>query len=349
MPATVTGTRTVTADSLRSVVAAMFGKAGMPQENADFMGLCLVNADLRGVHSHGTRYVVTYIRNLQKGQWNPTPNIKVVREKGGTAVIDADKSAGHLSAHRAMQLAIEKSKEHGQATVVVRNSNHCGALAYYTQMAADAGCIGFASTTAGRLMAPWGGVDKIIALNPLSWAAPTDRDWSVNLDMATSVIAGSKLGMAIEKGEKIPLGWALDENGNPTEDPAAALKGTLLPVGGPKGYGMSVVLDIISGVLSGATFGMRLGGPGGGHYLQATDVEAFQPVAEFRKSMGELIDQIKGSKPAPGSSGIFLPGEIEHNNRTMREKEGIPMTAGVMDEIEGVAKELGVGERLKDV
>jgi LDH2 family malate/lactate/ureidoglycolate dehydrogenase len=321
----------------------------MPENDASFMGQCLVDADLRGVHSHGTRYVVTYIRNIQKGQWNPTPNIRVVREKGGTAVIDADRSAGHLSAHRAMQLAIEKSKEHGQATVVVRNSNHCGALAYYTQMAADAGCIGFASTTAGRLMAPFGGVEKIIALNPLSWAAPTDRGWSVNLDMATSVIAGSKLGMAIEKGEKIPLGWALDANGSPTEDPAAALKGTLLPVGGPKGYGMSVILDIISGVLSGATFGMKLGGPGGGHYLQATDVEAFQPLADFRTSMGQLIDQIKGSKLAPGSSGIFLPGEIEHGNKSKRSKDGIPMTAVVMDEIESVAKEIGVGEKLKDV
>lgn len=349
MPATATGTRTVTADSLRTIVAAMFGKAGMPESDARFMGRCLVDADLRGVHSHGTRYVVAYIRNLQKGQWNPTPNIRVVREKGATAVIDADRSAGHLSAHRAMQLAIEKAREHGQATVSVRNSNHCGALAYYTQMAADAGCIGFASTTAGRLMAPWGGVDKIIALNPLSWAAPTDRAWSINLDMATSVIAGSKLGMAIEKGEKIPLGWALDESGSPTEDPAAALKGTLLPVGGPKGYGMSVVLDIISGVLSGATFGKGLGGPGGGHYLQATDVEAFQPLDQFRTSMGELIDQIKTSTPAPGSSGIFLPGEIEHNNKTRREKEGIPMTAVVMDEIENVAEELGVGERWKDM
>jgi LDH2 family malate/lactate/ureidoglycolate dehydrogenase len=349
MPATASGTRTVTADSLRTVVAAMFRKAGMPEADATFMGQCLVDADLRGVHSHGTRYVVTYIRNLQRGQWNPTPNIKVVREKGGTAVVDADKAAGHLAAHRAMQIAIEKAKEHGTGTVTVRNSNHCGALAYYTQMAADAGCIGFASTTAGRLMAPWGGVEKIIALNPLSWAAPTDRAWSVNLDMATSVVAGSKLGMAIEKGEKIPLGWALDADGKPTDDPAAAQKGTLLPIGGPKGYGMSVVLDILSGVLSGATFGLRLGGPGGGHFLQATDVEAFQPLDQFRKSMGELIDQIKNSRLAPGSTGIFLPGEIEHNNKTQRRESGIPMTAGVMDELENVAQELGVSERLRDV
>jgi LDH2 family malate/lactate/ureidoglycolate dehydrogenase len=341
--------RTVTPESLSKTVAAMFHKVGMPTADAEFMGRCLVDADLRGVHSHGTRYTVSYIRNLQKGTWNPTPDIKVVRDHHAIAVIDADKSAGHLSSHKAMTLAIQKAKQYGTATVSVRNSSHCGALAYYTQMAADAGCIGFASTTAGRLMAPFGGVEKIIALNPLSWAAPTNKPWSVDLDMATSMIAGSKLGMAIEKGEKIPLGWALDEKGSPTEDPAAALKGTLLPVGGPKGYGMSVVLDILSGVLSGATFGKGLGGPGGGHIFQATDVEAFMPLDDFKARMGDLIDQIKNSQLAPGSTGIFLPGEMEHNNKSQRQKAGIPMTGGVMDELESVAAELGVTEKLQDV
>lgn len=347
-PATASGTRTVTAESLSSIVAQMFATVGMPPADAEFMGRCLVDADLRGVHSHGTRYAVTYIRNIQKGQWNPTPNVRVVVDKAAIAVLDADRSAGHLASRRAMQLAIEKAKQYGTATVSVRNSSHCGALAFYTQMAADAGCIGFASTTAGRLMAPWGGVDKIIALNPLSWAAPTNKPWALDLDMATSVIAGSKLGMAIEKGERIPLGWALDADGKPTEDPAAALKGTLLPVGGPKGYGMSVVLDVLSGVLSGATFGKGLGGPGGGHVVQATDVEAFQPLEEFTTHMGELIDQIKQSQLAPGSSGIFLPGEIEWGNKQTRLREGIPMTAGVMDEIEAVAGELGIRDRIQD-
>jgi LDH2 family malate/lactate/ureidoglycolate dehydrogenase len=349
MTMTGTGTRTVSADSLRGVVSAMFAKVGMDDASSSFMGSCLVDADLRGVHSHGTRYVVNYVRSLQKGNWNARPNIKVIRERHATAVIDADKAAGHVVGQFAMNLAITKAKEYGTATVSVRNSNHCGALAYYTQMAADAGCIGFASTTAGRLMAPWGGRDKIIALNPLSWAAPTNKPWSVDLDMATSVIAGSKLGMAIEKGEKIPLGWALDEDGNPTEDPHRALKGILLPVGGPKGYGMSVVLDILSGVLSGATFGKGLGGPGGGHIFQATDIDAFMPLAEFKKLMGDLVDQIKSSTLAPGSTGIFLPGEIEYGNKSKRVTAGIPMTKPVIDEIEAVAKEIGVTDRVQDL
>jgi LDH2 family malate/lactate/ureidoglycolate dehydrogenase len=343
------GTRTVTAASLTSLVSAMFEKAGMPAADAQFMGQCLVDADLRGVHSHGTRYAVNYVRALQRGDWNPTPNVQVIRDHKATAVVDADRGAGHLVGSKAMEIAIQKAKEYGTSTVVVRNSRHCGALAYFTQMAADAGCIGFASTTAGRIMAPWGGVEKIIAVNPLSWAAPTDKPWSIDLDMATSIIAGSKLGLAIEKGEKIPLGWALDEGGQPTDDPAAAQKGTLLPVAGPKGYGMSVVLDVLSGVLSGAGFGKGLGGPGSGHIFQATDVEAFMPLDEFKKLMGQLVDQIKQSKPAAGSQGIYLPGEIEWNNKSKRSKEGIPMTAGVMDELERVGSEIGVSSRLKDV
>src|SRR5687768_7062582 len=232
------GTRTVSADSHREVVSAMFAKAGMPAADAQFMGQCLVDADLRGVHSHGTRYAVNYVRALQRGDWNPTPNVRAIRDHKATAVVDADRGAGHLVGSKAMEIAIQKAKEYGTSTVVVRNSRHCGALAYFTQMAADAGCIGFASTTAGRIMAPWGGVEKIIAVNPLSWAAPTDKPWSIDLDMATSIIAGSKLGVAIEKGQRIELGWALDEHGQPTDDPAAAQKGTLLPIAGPKGYGM---------------------------------------------------------------------------------------------------------------
>jgi len=347
--ATASGVRTVSAQSLRDVVAEMFARVGMPAADAGFMGHCLVDADLRAVHSHGTRYAVSYVRNIQKGAWNPRPVIRIARDKAAIAVIDGDRGAGHVVSRYAMSLAIDRAKMYGTSTVSVRNSTHCGALAFYTQMAADAGCIGFASTTAGRLMAPWGGVDRIIALNPLSWAAPTDKPWSVDLDMATSIIAGSKLGLSIERGEKIPLGWALDEHGNPTDDPAAAQKGTLLPVGGPKGYGMSVCLDFLSGVLSGATFGRGLGGPGAGHIFQATDIQAFQPLSEFRRNMGALVDQIKQSTPAPGSSGIFLPGEIEWNNKVARQARGIPMTAGVMDEIERVATEVGVTARLVDI
>lgn len=338
---------TVSAKSLEATVTDLFRRAGLNEADAAFMGQCLVDADLRGVHSHGTRYAVNYVRALQKGDWNAGFSIKSLKDRGAVALLDADRGPGHRVGYHAMSLAIKKAKEFGNGTVSVKNSTHCGAMAYFTQMAADAGCIGFAVTNAGIRMAPTGGSDPIIGLNPLSWAAPTNRPWSVNLDMATSVVAGSKLGLAIEKGEKIPFGWALDKDGKPTDDPRAAMEGVLLPLGGPKGYGMSVCLDIISGVLSGGRFGAGLGEPGTAHIFQAVDIDFFIGLDEFRSRMGELVDQIKNSTAAPNSSGIFLPGEIEYNNKTARREKGIPMTRVVIDEINVVAGELGSAHRVE--
>lgn len=344
---TTVRTLTVSADALSRTSAALFARADMPADDAAFMGACLTDADLRGVHSHGTRHVVRYVRQLLGGEWNPHPTFTVLSEKGGVVLFDGDSGAGHLIGRHATRLAIARAKEFGIGSVSVRNSTHCGAMAYYTQMAADAGCIGFASTNAGVRMAPWGGRDPLVALNPLSWAAPTNRPWAVDLDMATSVVAGNKLTMAKERGESIPLGWAIDENGNPTEDPDAGMRGVILPVGGAKGYGMAVCLDIITGVLSGGRFGAGLGGPGAAQIYQAIDIETFMPVDEFRARMGELIDQLKSSRLAAGSTGIFLPGEIEYNAKQARLTSGIPMTAVVIEEMNRLAEELGVAERVE--
>lgn len=336
----------VRADNLREVVAACFAKAGMSASDAAFMGECLVDADLRGVHSHGTRHTNRYCQQLKNGEWNPRPVFKVLRDRAGIALLDADRAGGHLIGRHAMQMAIEKARQVGIGSVTVQNSTHCGAMAYFTQLAADAGCIGFASTNAGVRMAPTGGAEAMVALNPLSYAAPTDRSWSVNLDMATSVVAGNKLTMAKERGEKLPFGWALDEHGNPTDDPDAGMRGVILPVGGPKGYGLAVCLDIITGVLSGGRFGNGLGGPGASQTYQAIEIEAFMPIAEFTARMGELIDQLKSTKLAAGSTGIFLPGEIEYNRKQERLQKGIPMTTSVIEALNGLADTLGVGARI---
>jgi LDH2 family malate/lactate/ureidoglycolate dehydrogenase len=338
---TTVRTITVAADTLREVVADIFVHAGMPEADAAFMGECLTDADLKGIHTHGTRHTVHYSQALLNGRYNPRPNVQVIREKGGVVLLDADRSAGHLVGRQAMQIAIERARAFGIGSVSVRNSTHAGAVGYYTNMAADAGCIGFASTNAGVRMAPYGGTDPLVALNPLSWAAPTDRGWAVDLDMATSVVAGNKLTMARERGETIPLGWALDEQGNPTDDPEAGLRGVILPLGGAKGYGMAVCLDILTGVLSGGRFGKGLGGPGDAQLYQAIDIETLMPLDEFKRRMGQLIDQLKSSRLAPGSAGIFLPGEIEHTNKQRRLKEGISMTAVVIEEMNAFARKLG--------
>ncbi len=339
-----TGRRVVPADALRALTSDVFAAVGLTREDADLMGASLTDADLRGVHTHGTRWAIRYARSLQSGG-NTTPHLEVVRDDGPIAVVDGGARLGHIVSTKAMRLAIEKAKQHGTGTVTVKNSSHCGAMAYYTNMAADAGCIGFATSTAGILMAPTGGKDKLIGVNPVSWGFPTKRGWNVDLDMAPSVVAGSKIDMAIVRGEKIPFGWALDRDGNPTDDPKAGMEGLALPLGGPKGYGLAVVLDILGGVLSGGRFGKGLGMQGGSQFFQAINIEHFLPMADFLVRMEQLIDQIKGSALAPGSPGVFLPGEIEHMNKQTRVKDGILMEETTLHDLETIATELGLPHR----
>ncbi|MGI5836638.1 MAG: Ldh family oxidoreductase [Chloroflexota bacterium] len=340
--------RIVKADRLRSLTVGIFSGLGMPQADAEKMGDILVDADLRGVFSHGTRFVPTYTKWIRDGWVNLNPQIRVVAESTVTAAFEADDSLGHLVSVKAMEHCIKKAKEHGIGAATVANARHCGAMAYYSQMAADAGCIGHAVTNGGVLMAPYGGIDPTIGLNPLSWAVPSNKPWSVNLDMATAVVAASKVTQAIEKGEKIPLGWAIDHEGNPTDDPYEAKKGAMLPLGGVKGYGLAIILDVLSGVLSGGRFGANQGlekyrqkEQNYSHFFMAIDVEKFMPLKEFKDRMDQLIERLKAGRLAPGSTGILLPGEIEYNNRVRHMAEGISYPVVILDQIEQLAKELG--------
>jgi LDH2 family malate/lactate/ureidoglycolate dehydrogenase len=213
-------------------------------------------------------------------------------------------------------------------------------------MALPAGCIGLAITNAGINMAPTGGRDRLVGNNPLAIAVPTRRDWPMVLDMATSVAAGGKLDMAIIRGEPIPLGWALDKDGQPTTDARAARDGgSLLPVGGPKGYGLSIMLDVLAGVLTGARFGAGLGMPGSGQFFLALAVDRFMPIADFFDRMDALIDQLHGSALAPGAERIYVAGEIEAEIRARRLAEGIPIEEAILAELETIAAAAGVAER----
>ena len=334
--------RRVDAARLEKLVAALYARAGMPEADAARLSDALVDADLRGVHSHGCRWVAPYLRGIAQGSLNTHPKVEVVRDDGATLLLDADFGVGHVVVYQAMELAVERARSYGTGTVLVRRSTHCGALAYFTQRAADAGCLGYATTNAGIGMIPTGGREKVCGLNPLSWAAPTGQPWAIDLDMATSVVAGSKLGMAKERGEPIPLGWALDPDGNPTSDPDLGMKGGILPIGGPKGYGLSVMLDVMSGVLSGGRFGRGLGQRGCAQFVQAIDVEHFIPLGEFKARMEALIAEIKGSALAPGSPGIFLPGEIEHLLKKERLANGLPLDGFVRGEIRREAEAAGL-------
>lgn len=335
--------RRVDAERLTRLVTGIFAAAGLAEQEAAFMGHVLVDADLRGVHSHGTRWAPTYARGLRAGHLNARAQARVAHGRGATAIVDGDRGVGHIAVKMAMELAIAKAKEYGTATVSVRRNGHCGAMAYYTQQAADAGCIGFAATTGGTKIAPWGGLEARVGLNPISWAAPTGRGWAFDLDMAPSVVAGSKVEMARARGERLPLGWALDADGNPTDDPhLVAREGTLVPIGGPKGVGLGIAADILCAVLSGGRYGGDQRERGGGQIVQAIDVEHFQPLAEFTARMDRMIDYLKSAKARPDSPGIFLPGELEYLRRQEYGRSGIPLDQPTREALRKEAVEAGL-------
>jgi LDH2 family malate/lactate/ureidoglycolate dehydrogenase len=280
------------------------------------------------------------VEAIRGGQINPRPNIRIVADSGAQVVMDGDLGFGQVAARRANELAIERGKVHGMAGVALRRSTHCGALAYYALRAIPHGLIGFATTNAGINMPPTGGAKKLVGNNPFAMGVPTSREWPMVLDMATSVVAGGKLDVALSKGQPIPLGWARDAAGNPTTDPAAARQGSLEPLGGPKGYGMAVMLDVLAGVLSGGRFGAGLGEQGSGQFFLTLDVARYQPIDEFKARMDELIDQLHACPRADGVDRIYVAGEIEHELQSQRLHDGIPMEESVLSALDEAERSL---------
>jgi LDH2 family malate/lactate/ureidoglycolate dehydrogenase len=260
---------------------------------------------------------------------------------------------GQVCAAKAMNLAIEKAKRFGVAVVGVKNSNHFGTAAYYGIMATERLMIGFSITNASPRIAPWGGKEPLLGNNPLSFAFPTDRGYPIVLDMSNSVVAAGKIRAAALKGEQIPEGWATDIDGNPTQNPNEALKGLFLPIGGHKGYGLILVVDILSGILTGSGFAnmiRRIDDTDNtqhvGHLLGAIDIGHFIPVQEFLDRIGTLIDLVKNSARAKATDEVFLPGEREYRTSQERSKDGIPLQKKVVESLNLMALQLGQNAKL---
>ena len=331
---------TVRPDSLRDWSADVFVRLGLRAADARLVAETLVEADLRGVASHGVQRMTTYAESLRRGSMVAQPTIGIVKDSGWALVLDGGGGMGQIAAQRAMDLALERAASSGHGAVSVRNSTHCGAMAFWALQAVPQKAIGTAITNAGINMMPTGGREKMVGNNPVAYAVPTGREVPLVLDMATSVVAGGKLDIARIKGQPIPLGWALDKDGSPTTDPVAARGGALLPVGGPKGYGLAVVLDVFSGVLSGGRFGRGLGAPGSSHFFEVISVDAFDEYEDFIARMGELIDQLHACPPADGSAGVLVPGEIEHRLRERHLAEGLPMEETLVKELTALGRSL---------
>jgi LDH2 family malate/lactate/ureidoglycolate dehydrogenase len=353
MPITTGAVTIISAEELRKLGTNIFLKTGISEQDTHVTVESLVEADLRGVHSHGTNRIPWYVDRLLTGGDNPKPNIRILQETSNTVVLDGDNGLGQVVSKKAMELAISKAAPAGVGMVSVRNSHHYGACAYWAQMALPYDMIGLTLTNGGPVMAPWGGITKTLANDPIGVAVPTGNEIPIVLDMATTIVAGGKLDIAARKGETIPLGWALDVHGVPTQDPVEARAGLILPLGEYKGYGLTVIFEVLAAVLSGANFARQVHFPadpaapmGIGHFFQAINVEAFMPVNEFKKRVDQLVQDIKFSSLAPGFERIYLPGEIEHERRVKYLAEGIPMATATIESLNSLAKQLGIEQIL---
>lgn len=329
---------------LRSLVNDLFQQCGMGPDDALLLADTLVAADLNGVHSHGVMRVKEYVRKLVRGGVNPAGRPFVAGDSGACILVDGDNSMGQVGAHFAMIQAIERARTTGIAAVAVRGSNHCGAMAYYCQQAVRAGMIGIATTNALPTMAPWGGAERLVGINPLGIAIPAGAEPPIVYDAAWSGSAHGKLRVYQQQGWTLPEGWALDREGNPTTDPALALDGLLMPIGGFKGVGLAMIMGILSTMLSGASYGTELGdmehGPNAGqdgHFLAAIRVDAFEDAGHFAARVDGAIRQIHAAKRAPGVDSIYVPGEKEHLTRQAYEREGIPLNDVTLAELRDTA------------
>lgn len=305
--------------SLKAFTSAVYRSAGVPDADADLAAETLVRAELWGHASHGLLRLGWYYARLRSGAMKAVTHAQLVVDGGAVAVLDGADGLGPVIAMRAVDEAVARAKAHGVGVVSVRNSNHFGTCMYYTREGADRGCVMLLASNAGPNMAPWGGLKKMIGTNPWSIAAPAGRYRAVVMDMANSGVARGKIYLAEKRREAIPPHWAVDARGLPTTDPREALEGFILPMAGHKGYVMGVMVDVLSGVLSGSEFLDSVHGPydpvnrsGAGHFMLAVHVDALQPRAEFEARMEEYVERLKRVPVAEGHEQVMYPGEMEN-------------------------------------
>jgi LDH2 family malate/lactate/ureidoglycolate dehydrogenase len=335
--------------TLRAYCQKIFMSLGVPREEALVVADCLVDADLCGVESHGVSRMTIYSKRLETKVVSPVFKVSAERDYPAGLTLNGGNSMGMLTGKYAMEKCVERARVNGGCFIVVNNSNHYGMASYYVNMAARAGMIGLSATNAPPNIAPWGSYKAYVGTNPLAIAAPTAGE-PVLLDMAPSVVAMGKVILAAKLGKPIPEGWALTKEGKATTDPNLGKQGTVVPIGGPKGYGLSLFMDILCGILSGAQFGPYLGNMWNdfvnpqnvGHFFCAIDISKFTDLETFKTRLAQMIRDIKALPKNEGVSEIFLPGEIEQRRRAERKANGIPVEDVVYGELRDLGKKYGV-------
>ena len=333
-------------DLLRFLTEAI-SALGSPPAHARAVAGHLAGANLCGHDSHGIIRLKQYRDHVREGKIDPSAEPRVIRDAPSTALIDGNRAWGQVAAGRAMEIALEKAERQGISAVSVRGAYHVGRVGVYPLDAARRGFIAkvWCNGHGVARVAPWGGLDARLSTNPIAIAVPTPAE-PILVDITTSVVAEGKVRMARDAGKPIPEGWVLDAKGSPATDPAALYAGgTLLPLGGReghKGYGLSLLVDLLGGVLSGAGAGLMTREVGNGLFIQVTDPEAFGPRAEFLARVEEFLRYVRSSRRVPGLAEILLPGEPEARVETERRRDGIPIPEPIWAEAAAVARELGV-------
>lgn len=347
---------------LQHFIQEVFLSIGCPEEDALLASQVLISADLRGVDSHGIARLSGYVRLYDHGRLNPNPSIKIVHETPSTAVVDGDKGLGLVVAPKAMEIAMKKAELVGSGWISVQNSNHFGIAGYHAMMALNNDMIGWAMTNAAPLVTPTFSKEKLLGTNPIAVAVPAATNPPFVADFASTAVAYGKMEILQRKGVPAPHGWVQDKDGNPTDD-ANAVKngGALLPLGGDrehgshKGYGLGAIVDIFSGVLSGANFGpwvppfatagfMNAGeqvGKGTGHFLGAMRIDGFRPADEFKADMDKWINRFR-SAPAVEGKSVLIPGDPERVLEAERKANGVDLLDPVVKDLKGLADRFGI-------
>jgi len=345
----------VPASAAATFVISVLTQYGVPEDRALLIANSLVLADLRGVDTHGINRLGGYLERIKHGVLDPNPSLKFEMNTPVMAHLDAKNTFGFVAASLAIDEGIKIASTYGVGIVAVKNSNHYGMAATYLLRAIEKGYGAFAFTNASRSMPPWGAKEPLFGTSPFAVGLPGGKEGHFILDMSPSVAARGKIRKAARRGEKIPEGYALDGEGRSTTDPEAALRGVVLPIGGPKGSGLAMMMDLFGGVLSGASYAgavndqyKNLKDPAGvGHWFMVFNPDVFlDSTDEYIERMDLLSAKVRASDKAAGVDRIYVSGEIEHLTEEKRKTEGIPYTKGELDALQTLAIESGSNVRL---
>ena len=345
-----TGKVRVPLDDLRTWCHAILRGAGFVQDHAELVSESLVDAEARGVSSHGVARVRIYSERLLGGLLNGSARPSIIKQTAATAHVDADNAVGHAGAFKGLKTAMVKAAAEGAGVSVVRNSNHCGTLGYFARIAAERGLVTLLATNGPPVMVYYGGRTRAVGTNPIGIGVPRSDGAPLILDMATSATARGRIILAGQNGGEIPDGWAVDSRGRPTTDPAAALEGAVVPFAGPKGSGLAMMIDLLCGGLAAAVTGEAIGDmyeewdreQRVSHFLLVLDPDSWQGGQAFRDHVARFAARVAVLPPAEGFERVLLPGELEQRAYDLARRDGVTLSGQAYDDLRLIGEELEV-------